>query len=312
MAQLCAMIVTLVLVMLKQLLKIINMEIPVTVVTVSAEEDLVRIPGRRGGSTQHDDDSSSVTVNSITPNNRGRGHISRGTYRGRGPYRGRGRGGDRNSYNSSNGSGGTSSGTVPTSSSSSSSSSSSTNYKPPSAAPKQFTGKCFVCSEPGHRAVDCPARARINMVGQLSVDRSIPIRPQQLRRYMSITSPLLPGRHNVMNDSGAQMSLISQRLAAKNRLFIHKPSPKDTTYITLADKSQHVARIGYVDIPVMINFHGGRERAPFKCNKRFEVLNISYDFILGVDILPQLFPTDEMMDFLLLPSIISFSSRYHY
>ena len=68
-----------------------------------------------------------------------------------------------------------------------------------------------------------------------------------------------------------QFDTNSLRLATKNKLFIHKPSPGDTTYITLAEKSQHVARTGYVDIPVTIHFHGGRFRAPFKCNKRFEV-----------------------------------------
>jgi hypothetical protein len=250
-------------------------------------------PGRQGGrntASQHDNSSSSVT--NITAN---RGRSFRGAYRGRGSFRGRGRGGQ-NSGGSSSNSGST---TVIKQENRSS--------RPPLSSPKQFSGKCFVCSEPGHRAVECPTRAHVNMVGQSSVDRSIPIpiHSKQLRHSMFITSPLLPGCHHVMNDSGAQMSLISLRLARKNHLFIHKPSPNDITYITLADRSQHVARIGYVNIPVTINFHGGRPRAPFKCQKSFEVLNISYDFILGVDILPQLFPTDEIMDFLLLPSIIS-------
>jgi hypothetical protein len=168
-----------------------------------------------------------------------------------------------------------------------------------------FDGECFVCGESGHRRVDCPVRAEINMIGTSPVDRAVYVRSAELRRGVHITSPLMPGHHSVLLDTGAEFSAISSALASKHKLHIFKPGDGETKYISLADRSKHVARVGYVVIPLKVHFDGGKHREPVVCRKKLEVLNMSYDFILGVDILPQLFPTDDIMDFLVRPAPIT-------
>lgn len=171
-----------------------------------------------------------------------------------------------------------------------------------------FGGTCFVCGETGHRAFDCPARVRTNMVGVAPVDRAVYVRACELRRGLHIESPQMPGIHSVLLDTGAQFSAISSALAHKHKLHIFSPRKGETRYITLADRSKHVARVGFVVIPITVHFDGGKPRKPFECKMRLEVLNMSYDFILGVDILPSLFPTDDIMDFLIRPASIATDS----
>jgi hypothetical protein len=118
----------------------------------------------------------------------------------------------------------------------------------------------------------------------------------------------MPGVHTVLLDTGAQFSAISSALAQKHKLHIFAPLKGETRHITLADRSKNVARVGFVVIPISVHFDGGKPRQPFECKLRLEVLNMSYDFILGVDILPRLFPTDDIMDFLIRPASIATDS----
>jgi hypothetical protein len=129
--------------------------------------------------------------------------------------------------------------------------------------------------------------------------------PQHLRRSMYITSSAIPGSHSVLNDTGAQFSAVSKRHVDANHLHVHRPKADEVKYLSLADKSMTVPRLGYVNIPVIIHFRGGTPRAPYRCTKQFEVLNMDYDFILGVDLLPMIFPRDEILDHLILPSRIT-------
>ena len=178
-----------------------------------------------------------------------------------------------------------------------------------------FTGKCFVCEESGHKADDCPKRtsstANMHMLAapttpmDRALSASVVAVSQHMRRGMYITSPLMPGRHSVLNDTGAQFSAVSKRHATANRLHIHRPRADEVKYLSLADKSITVPRLGYVKLPVIVYFSGGKPRAPYRCTKQFEVLNMDYDFILGVDILPHIFQHDEIMDHLMLPSRIT-------
>ena len=129
--------------------------------------------------------------------------------------------------------------------------------------------------------------------------------PQHMRRSMHITSSAIPGQHCVLNDTGAQFSAISKRHVDANHIHIHHPKLNEVKHLSLADKSVTVPRIGYVNIPVVVHFRGGTPRTPYRCTKQFEVLNMDYDFILGVDMLPHLFKNDEIMDHLMLPSRIT-------
>jgi hypothetical protein len=164
---------------------------------------------------------------------------------------------------------------------------------------------CYVCGG-NHLSRNCFKRfkkgKRTNNVGFSSTDRAIHVRACELRRHLSVSSPLIPDAHAVLVDTGAEFSAISHTLVHKHRLHVFPPRKGETKYITLADKSKHVARIGSVVIPVKIHFNGGKPRQPFECRMRCEVLNMSYDFILGVDIIPLLFPDDDILDFLIRPA----------
>jgi hypothetical protein len=146
------------------------------------------------------------------------------------------------------------------------------------------------------------------MIGLQAVDRAVYVRTAELRRGVHITCPQIPGQHSALLDTGAEFSAISSTLATKHKLHIFKPGEDETKYITLADRSKHVARVGYVVLHFTVHFEGGKKREPFTCRKKLEVLNMSYDFILGVDMLPQLFPNDDIMDFLVRPAPITSSA----
>lgn len=152
---------------------------------------------------------------------------------------------------------------------------------------------------------DCPTRARVNSVGLQPPDRAMHVRTADLRRGVFVTTKSIPGHHSTLLDTGAEFSAISSKLVEKHNLHIFKPQAGETKYITLADSSKHVARVGFVVLSITVHFEGGKPREPVVCRKRFEVLNMSYDFILGVDIIPQLFPTDDILDFLVRPAAIA-------
>ena len=132
------------------------------------------------------------------------------------------------------------------------------------------------------------------------------IAPLQMRRCMYITSSQLTGRnHPLLNDTGAMFSAISMKLVHDHRLHIRRPQQGETQHLAMADKTKIVRRIGTVTIPITVHFSGGAYHKPYECTKSFEVLDMDYDFILGVDIRPRLFPSDDIMNYLLLPSRIS-------
>jgi hypothetical protein len=59
-----------------------------------------------------------------------------------------------------------------------------------------------------------------------------------------------------------------------------------------------VPRLGHVDIPVQVHFPLDSKRSVVTLEtKRFEVLQMSHDFIIGVEFLRILFPSDELLSF---------------
>lgn len=122
---------------------------------------------------------------------------------------------------------------------------------------------------------------------------------------MFITSASIPGSHASLTDTGAQFSAIALKLVKQHHIAIRPPLDNEPQYLSMADRTKVVKRIGSVMIPISIHFSGGAYRAPYICSKKFEILDMDYDFILGVDILPQLFPFDDVMNYLILPSRIS-------
>ena len=122
---------------------------------------------------------------------------------------------------------------------------------------------------------------------------------------MFITSPLLSGQHPLLNDTGAQFSAIAKKLALQHRLPIVPPAKGEPRFLAMAERTKVVRRIGTVTIPITVHYRGGKYKAPYECRKKFEVLDMDYDFIIGVDLLPRLFPYDDIIDYVLLPSRIS-------
>ena len=98
------------------------------------------------------------------------------------------------------------------------------------------------------------------MIGLQAVDRAVYVRTAELRRGVHITCPQIPGQHSALLDTGAEFSAISSSLATKHKLHIFKPGDDETKYITLADRSKHVARVGYVVLHFTVHFDGGKKR----------------------------------------------------
>jgi hypothetical protein len=122
---------------------------------------------------------------------------------------------------------------------------------------------------------------------------------------MCITSPQVPGTHTLLNDTGAQISAISLSLTKKNHISIHPVKSGDPAYLLLAAKKNVIPRIGTVNIEITVHFQGGAPKPSYTCRKTFEVLDMDYDFILGIDLLPHIFPHDDIMNYLILPSPLS-------
>jgi hypothetical protein len=161
--------------------------------------------------------------------------------------------------------------------------------------------ECFNCGRRGHQSAECTDTARMHALRYTApVVASL-----QLRRSMHITSTKMSGCHMMLNDTGAQFSGISQQLVRKHRLAVRAPLANEPLHLTMADRSKTVKRVGTVEIPITIHFNGGKPRQPYSCMKVFEVMNMDYPFIIGVDLLPSLFPQDDIMDYLLLPSRIT-------
>jgi hypothetical protein len=100
---------------------------------------------------------------------------------------------------------------------------------------------------------------------------------------------------HILFDTGSQITAINLALAKKHHLAIQPIKASDPQTLSLAQQGTYAKRLGYVIIPVCISFSEGKQlKMPMKC----EVLNMTYDLLLGQDVLPLLFPNDEIMDYM--------------
>jgi transposase InsO family protein len=100
--------------------------------------------------------------------------------------------------------------------------------------------------------------------------------------------------YNVLIDTGSDISTVRPEIVKELGMAI-KP-PERLRYLGMADPSHQVERIGTVELLLEVKFLSGN-RNDVMMEKQFEVMNGSYDFLFGVDVIPELYP--EQRDFFL-------------
>ena len=90
------------------------------------------------------------------------------------------------------------------------------------------------------------------------------------------------------------------------RRAVTPPTPSEPQHLGLANGST-IDRLGGVILNLKLTFLGpGIARAPIHTTTKCEVMDTgNHDFIIGVDLIPMLFPTDEQNNYLISPSRIS-------
>ena len=172
---------------------------------------------------------------------------------------------------------------------------------------KKNMSKCKLCGGKGHMFSDCP-QYRPPAAKGLSFET---VRGAQVfsnkstRILISCTrlgsTPLM----NVLLDTGAEFSAISKRLIEKYHI-IPTPVPKHEEQVLAgAAQGMKVARIGTVTLPVTVTYPLSGHDASVSFTKKFEVMDIAEDVLLGVEVWPTLFPNFEGVDCLCQPSSIT-------
>jgi hypothetical protein len=111
-------------------------------------------------------------------------------------------------------------------------------------------------------------------------------------------------------DSGAGLSCVHPRVAAQANLPVIAVTDNKYVKIQLADPTVQLSRIGYVEPEIKILFcQTDEHRPPISLQHRFEVLNIHYDFIIGRELIPFLFPNDEQNKYFMPPSVLARTPR---
>lgn len=80
--------------------------------------------------------------------------------------------------------------------------------------------------------------------------------------------------------------------------------PRGQAYIELANGTR-VKRLGFVITPIEFIFHGLKGGKRVKMKKQFELMDITQSMIVGVDIIPTLFPRDEILKYISSPAQIT-------
>lgn len=102
----------------------------------------------------------------------------------------------------------------------------------------------------------------------------------------------------VLVDSGASHSCMHKDVTTRFGLRITEPAGP-VRQVTLGDPTHRVNRLGVVqDVVVKIHYMLGAHPSVV-VRKSFEVMNMSYDFILGVDMFAVAFPSDSINNFLI-------------
>lgn len=118
------------------------------------------------------------------------------------------------------------------------------------------------------------------------------------RQCAFITSPQLAGPARTYNDllldSGADISCINRKLVHAHNLTITPPVGPTTLKGFGSSMATH--RIGTVDLRVTVHLPL-EVKSTITFDKQFEVTDMDNDFLIGRDVLPQLFPNDVALKY---------------
>ena len=122
-----------------------------------------------------------------------------------------------------------------------------------------------------------------------------------------ITSERLPGEvyTNILPDTGANFDAININIVRKHDIHVHQPTRAAKCLIAGAFNGMSTPRIGYVHLRITVHFPLQHHRNAISFTKRFEVTEMSNDFILATGTMKVLFPHDESLQYVGPSSIIT-------
>jgi hypothetical protein len=178
------------------------------------------------------------------------------------------------------------------------------------------TRSCHHCGTVGHLQRDCPDTQKQSdskprskfMHAAPSMTNVRPAIPhgsllESLQRSVFLKLGDQPTLYQCLLDTGANFSAISSKLVRKHHLHVFHPPATEQQQIQLAD-GRHVKRIGYVQLRAKLYFPSSKKQAK-EIVKKMEVMQTVNDIILGTDILSDIFPSDEIMNYVGGPADIT-------
>ena len=197
-----------------------------------------------------------------------------------------------------------------------------------SSAPRDMSAvKCYNCDKMSHYKKDCrgplrgPTPRAFRMLTQDAVYRKIfahvlfsepTCELEDIARVMSArsvtdddySSIVVTGEWSnncvhvrVLGDSGADLSGVSSKIVEQWDIPIIAPLPHEQQYIQGATEGMLTKRRGYVVLRVTLHFPIPNGSTAITFTKKFEVMDMDLDFILGREVTRVIFPNDQANKF---------------
>ena len=159
--------------------------------------------------------------------------------------------------------------------------------------------ECKFCKGQGHLLNECskwdPNRRKNPRARQVHVAQ--PLTHEQVdgrKQRIMVTSKAMPGHvcRSVFVDTGAGFSCINRSLVEQYDIPMYKPRGPQS--LDMADARSRVKRMGYVKINVTVHYLLNKRITALTCDKIFEVANLHEDFLLGTEMVPDMFPGSDI------------------